>query len=755
MARWLMAVVVIAASSWSAPAWAWEKGGREALKDQYRPSNILFSTSGTGQWAASAVQVGAPQAAGAIQPVPQQRQQADQANRASTNLALPAPEAQRSSGAAGYAIYQTEYQAAIEEEIAFVETHVKLEVLRKGSVTRIPLVNSSVGLKEVSLNKRPSMVNREGQSYVLLVDKPGKYDLTVKFFVKVSREREHGPGTFSFSAIPSPISLLDVQIEEPDMDLFVEPSIKIERETVAEKTVVTVVLPYTEWIKVHWTKAAQKVEIPTVKMEPKLYADTTTLVSIGEGVAQLSSTIRYSILQSEVSRFELLFPEDVALLDVQGRDLRDWKALPKDGHQLLDVFLNRGVKGPYDLKLTYERTIGEGSAMAQLPEMLVLGVEREKGLVGIQARTNVEIAFHRLANATEIDVKELPPELWNQAAYPVLLAYKYLKHPVEAEISVTKHEEVSVLVAAIDAANYVTLLTREGKMLTGATFQMRNNVKQFMRLELPKGATFLSCFVSGNPVKPAQDQDGRILVPLEKSETVGETVKQFPVEVMYLMQERPLEIGGKLRMHLPKLDIPTTQLYWSLYLPEDFNYWGFRGDVKLARQESPLGFLFPTVLRARSAVQVGTQSLASFSNVQQMEEQTYDAMKRAYTKGALPIRITIPTAGSVLRFSKLLVTDESPWLGSWYVRNVTEAQEVVSWILFVLTLIGGALLGRSMIHKAPPLSLAHKGLAALALIGLPLGLWFAHAGTGAVVLALFIVGCYLLSLRWRKEKPAP
>ena len=172
-----------------------------------------------------------------------------------------------------YAIYQTGYSVEIEEEIAFVREEVQLEVFKKDGPTGIPLVNADVGLKEVSLDRKPSIVSREGNKYFVLINKTGRRSLDIEFFVKVSREREHGPGRFSFEAFPSPISLLDVQISEPDMDIFVEPSIKIEKETAGTKTLATVVLPYTEQVSIRWNPAVGKVELPSVKLEPKLYAD--------------------------------------------------------------------------------------------------------------------------------------------------------------------------------------------------------------------------------------------------------------------------------------------------------------------------------------------------------------------------------------------------------------------------------------------------------------------------------------------------
>ena len=113
--------------------------------------------------------------------------------------------------------------------------------------------------------------------------------------------------------------------------------------------------------------------------------------------------------------------------------------------------------------MTYERNIGEGSVVAEVPSIKAVGVERENGYFGVAARTNVELAVNKLDRVTPIDVKELPSSIWGRSANPILLAFKYLNHPFNITIDVTRHEELPVLVAAVDVANYVTLYTEEGK----------------------------------------------------------------------------------------------------------------------------------------------------------------------------------------------------------------------------------------------------------------------------------------------------
>ncbi|MFH1413348.1 MAG: hypothetical protein ABIG56_00660 [Candidatus Omnitrophota bacterium] len=580
-----------------------------------------------------------------------------------------------------YAIYKTDYKAELEEGVVTVKGDVLFEVFRKGW-TKIPLIRSDVGLIDSKINRGASFIIMEAGKYYLMIDKPGRYSLDIEFLIKAEREREGGPGSFRFEVMPAPISQFEFVMPETEVEIFVEPSIKLELKKGEKKTVAWAIMPNTDQITVRWTKALPKETITQVELEPKVYVDVATHASIGEGIVQCQSSLKYSILQSEVSNMRIALPEDVSVLEVKGRELRDWKVSAEEGLQYLDVYLNFGVRGDYVLNLVYERKIGDGSVVADMPEISAVGVEREKGFFGIASATNVELAVNKLENATLIDIKELPPSVWSRATNPILLAFKYLKHPFTIIIDVTRHEELPVLVAAIDSANYITLQTDEGKGLTKVVYQVRNNVKQFLHLTLPKDATLWSVFVAGKPVKPAKDKNGDVLIPLEKSQLRGETITQFPVEVVYLDRASKMKFVGGLKLNLPKCDIPISNLNWSVYLPKDFKYFNFGGDIKEVKRDMPF-MPFGVSGRAvqgrlmESSDQIGTQ----FSP-QAVYKQEFEASKMV--KGVLPIKIDIPTQGQLFRFSKLIVTEkESPKLSLNFVSVFKETHGVIRFLIFI------------------------------------------------------------------------
>ncbi len=64
-----------------------------------------------------------------------------------------------------------------------------------------------------------------------------------------------------------------------------------------------------------------------------------------------------------------------------------------------------------------------------------------------------------------VDVDELPETLRGRASNPILLAYKYLLPEYTLKLSVKKHGDVDVLIAAVDCAYFTATKVEEGRSM--------------------------------------------------------------------------------------------------------------------------------------------------------------------------------------------------------------------------------------------------------------------------------------------------
>jgi len=584
---------------------------------------------------------------------------------------------------------------------AKLNARIQIEVF-KDRWTPIKLFGADVAVQEVTLHQGDGTLVVRGETYVLLARAAGHYDLEATL---VCALKGGGSGRGMSLRVPrAACGALTLRIPRGGLEVAVEGALQVETAGDDEHTVVSAALPPSERLQVEWSEAAEA-EVEAGPTPAICNGEVVQLVSIGEGVLRARCQIRYELLQGEVGALSLSLPADVVVLGVEGASIRNWTAREEGDTQRLDVALHYPVSDTYSLRVEYQRTMPEASGQASLPLPALAGVERPRGFVGVEARPNVEITVARMEGLARVDIQELPRPLWDMADNPLLFGFKYLRAPCSVAVDVTKHEDVEVLVATIDAAFAEATMVAEGRVETRLTMLVRNNQKQFLRVQLPGDSTVWSTFVSDNPVKPATDREhpGSLLISLEKSQVVQDLHRPFPVEVVYLTEIPELKRVGALSFVCPKVDVPINQLLVKLHVPEEFSYRTFRGSLKKVDAFSRPFYRRPEATRRPASAPVTMASNIAMSQVMDLDapmetaEEDYElgdalggerqeagafafdggvgavrssrgltggfAMK---SRGVLPVRVEVPGQGRTYRFEKLLVIDEHPELQARY-----------------------------------------------------------------------------------------
>src|SRR5688572_20030621 len=115
-------------------------------------------------------------------------------------------------------------------------------------------------------------------------------------------------------------------------------------------------------------------------------------------------------------------------------------------------------------------------------------------------------------------------------------------------------------------------------MMVRMILSVRNTQRQYLRVSLPsKDANVWTTLVAGSAVKPAVDESGRVMIPLQKSKTDSTDNTSFTVEFIYNMKQEPMKRRGQLNIQLPSCDIPINHLFINVFLPSNFKYSEFTG----------------------------------------------------------------------------------------------------------------------------------------------------------------------------------
>lgn len=312
------------------------------------------------------------------------------------------------------------------------------------------------------------------------------------------------------------------------------------------------------------------------KRAKKIYAETFTLVSLEESVGTLYSSIRYKVLNDEVREFSIRLPDNVIVHDIIGRDLEEWKATgSKDGLTTYAIRVLYPITDQYDLSVQYEKPL-EKKTEFSVPNLLVDGVARNVGFMGVETRTQAEVLLKDIQKARMIDIKELPAIIRSDASSPLIYAIRYLEQPYILDFKIKEREPMALDPAVADYIKYTHVISPEGKVLVQAQMTVRNSQKQFVTMELPKGAQLMSAFLDGESIKPSQGEEGKILLPLKRQSN-----QPFNVEVIY--EDAGASVNpllGKTTLAFPKLDIQASRIDSEVYAPRNYHFSNPYGDFK-------------------------------------------------------------------------------------------------------------------------------------------------------------------------------
>ena len=487
-----------------------------------------------------------------------------------------------------WAISEARYDARVDTGTSMeVRAEFHIEVLREGAWAKIPILKNTVAPVNAMLNGEPISLSADTDGWLVLgIQKPGVYRFETTFYTDV-RARE-GVLRAEFPCARTPVTHMTLFIPVKDAQVAAPDALNIAIEPSEDGLTATLAFRSTENIAVQWTLPAvlkaKEEEAAKPPEPPRVASMATTLATITDSYLACSTQLRFDVLHGVAHGFTIAVPKGVNVLEVTGQGAA-WSVSAKDDEQLVEVKVNHAVEADYDVLIRYEMPIDEKAPVIAVPELRVADVVRQAGFIGLAARSNVEVApAEGVEHLTRIDISELPDTLRAMTANPLLLGYRYVGGRYFLPVEVRRLQDVAVRVASIDRAALVTMITEEGMAVTRARYDVRNNMKQFLRITLPAGAEVWSAEVGGKVVKPARDGDnGAILIPLFKSVETGRVLDTFPVEVVYMesAQKAPLVFGSHT-LKAPATDILANEIAWQVLVPEDQRVLRTTGDLKPA-----------------------------------------------------------------------------------------------------------------------------------------------------------------------------
>jgi len=220
---------------------------------------------------------------------------------------------------------------------------------------------------------------------------------------------------------------------------------------------------------------------------------------------------------------------------------------------------------------------------------------------------------------------------------------------------------------------------------------MKNTQKQYMRVDIAeKDFEIWSTTVGGNAVKPATDDKGLVMIPLQKSSKFETEGKTFQVDIVYLTKSAELREEGKISLSFPFCDVPVNQLFIQVYVPSNYTYAEFQGlkevsgfsrtpniqnDTEISVPSSGGGNRRNNnnFLQRRSSVTMLNDSMDEDIRIEKPKSKSVKAEskegKKGLQTGVLPVRVQLPTVGTNYKFELMLMQSRHVELSAEYKRT--------------------------------------------------------------------------------------
>ncbi len=488
-----------------------------------------------------------------------------------------------------YLISKGVYKGVVGKKSTQFEARLDLEIFKKqkNTYSKIPLFREELAIEDVRINQKPASIITQNGWHYLSTEKTGKQLVVVKFSVKSSMDK--GTPGLGFNIPSTSITKVVLNIPKRNIEVNITNAHEIKITQKDKYTKVEGYLIPASYMHISWKKKLEE----KFRGPAKIYAELFNLLSIEADAIRVVSQVKLNIVQNKISGITLVVPSGYQILEVTGQGKNMWSVREEKGEQFLEVPFEYPAEGQKYLTIKAEKILPEETMVADFTGFKVLKVKREFGFIAGEIKSDAEAKVQEFEGLDRIDFGKIPAQLSGLSSRPVLFAFKYIRHPYNIVVDITKYEKEEALSVIIDKANGITLFKEEGKLVHLLTFSMRNLWNQFLKLDLPQDASIWSVYVDGKREKASKDSSGKILIPLVRSqrENRDSGLRPFKVELIYTQPAGKFFILGSKKSIFPATDVLINSLEWNFYLPVNYKYVYFGGNLekeKIIKQRKPL-----------------------------------------------------------------------------------------------------------------------------------------------------------------------
>jgi len=576
------------------------------------------------------------------------------------HAALP-PDAEPALPPVEATLSRIDYDLKIDGDLASGEARLTVDVIKEGWV-RLALPDGLM-VREANLDgKQVTLVTHATEkgpgAGELLLSKTGRSVLSLKIVAPVTTVA--GTDILQLPVSNSAVSHATVELTRRGVDVHISGGLLLEHSESSTSSRWIANGRGSEPLTFAWRR---KVDDQRASQPLRLRGAVTELVGLGEDSTQVNAEVQFEVLQGLAQEVHVQLPEQFTVNQVSGAMVADWDASARE----LTVNFIEPVENSARFTVTGELRLPKAGKL-DVPLLRLPAAERETGGVAVEVLGAGEIKDRQANGLEEAEAGDLG-QLISSRQSPSLIAFRM--QPAEGKsqrslsVDIARYTPQAVLTANVEEADYSALITADGKLLVQTRFAVRNNQRNFLKLNLPATATLWSASVAGRPIRPGRAPDGSLLLPLEKTRS-GDEAPAFVVEVSYLDHTQAWNDKGRLRLSLLAVDLPISKSHLLLHHPPLFRLTappGISGSFRVTPYEAPESQALTRRVAAVKSTESesATQPDANTESAKQLVSKMRDVKHASTPARNLPLRVAFPHFGpSIFLKSELTSENQTP-----------------------------------------------------------------------------------------------
>jgi hypothetical protein len=513
----------------------------------------------------------------------------------------------------------------------------------------VPLVGDDAVVTRVRAAGSQIPVARRNGYHVWVTDRTGEVTLTIDLLVPARGPR--GSIEYDFLVARTPVTRFSCRFPVAGLEPRLTAAVHSEVTSSGTSTLYTATLLPTTRIHLVGFRDLGAAE----ERDARIYAETTSLLSVDEGTLDLFTVVRYTILYAGTKDFAVEIPEGMTVVSADGKGAFQFTVEKGDRPAVLRGETAFPIRNNYEISLRLRQELSDQSFDLRLPRCL--GVEREQGWLGVEVTGKLKLEELERRELLAVDIRQLPVEMLQGAVSPILKAYRYNLADAGVRLAATRLPEKEPESASVDRVRAFTVVSTDGQVLTDLRITLRNRLRHSLSLTLPAATVVRTSLLGGEPVKPSRTNEGHLIVALKRS-AGDDRLEPFTIQIVLAGSVPSLGILGHRELELPAVDLPVSSLGWTIYLPARNIYTAPASDVEPQDFVGTASWHQPVHRRPVTAV----RRSGDLTNAM--------AATGSRVTGAMPVRIKLPERGRRVEHNRYwLDAGKRLTVSVWYLRG--------------------------------------------------------------------------------------